>query len=135
MNPPDLCLLHWQAGPLPAEPLGRPLSFSGNQENQGGEVDSAVQPGATRRWRTEPVRRPREQTLAHGRAPDTLGSEGEMLSLGLRPVHRPAGGLGGQGNLSVFPESLSQPLGRVPGAQALSVSHRENPHVDDPTNL
>ena len=72
---------------------------------------------------------------AHGRAPDTSGSEGEMLSCGPCPVHRPAGGLGGQGNLSVFPESLSQPLGRVPGAQALSASHRKNPHVGNPTNL
>ena len=44
----------------------------------------------------------------HGRAPKTWGSEGEMLFLEPRPVHRPAGGLGQQGNLSVFPVSLSQ---------------------------
>ena len=62
-------------GSSPAEPLGRPLGFSGKQENQGGEVDGAVRPGATRRWRTEPVRRHQEQ-IPPRHSPQDLGVRG-----------------------------------------------------------
>lgn len=59
----------------------RPLSFIETKENQGGEVDSAVQPGATREMENkEASQEAREQTLATGQSPDTLGSEGDALS-------------------------------------------------------
>ena len=76
--------------------------------------------------------------MAPGADPASLQSTRDLWVRGGDALHephppgRPAGGLGGQGNLRVFPESRSQPPGRLPGAQALSACHRASLRVGAP---